>query len=250
MVSAKTQLALDGLEVRVLGVERRGRALSVRLRLWNRSTATRVVRDEDRQIYVDAAGGRVYGQMGRTLRVKPEGDVTATYRFKHVAAAGSGTRGVWLGVVPFAELARAHPRRLGAIQLELPPEGGSGNVLNRSRRRTAAPRRRPASRAQQKPRRAQGSRQMVRLTLVATAPVYVCVRAGRRVLVPGRLLQSGEQAGPFRAQRFTMTLGNSAIKMRLGGRPPIVPTNSPSAYVVDRRGARALPLGRVPTCGG
>jgi hypothetical protein len=68
--------------------------------------------------------------------------------------------------------------------------------------------------------------------------------------VPGRMLQAGEQAGPFRATRFTMTLGNRNIAMRLDGGPAISPTASPSGYVVDRRGARAIPSGRFPTCGG
>jgi hypothetical protein len=62
------------------------------------------------------------------------------------------------------------------------------------------------------------------------------------------MLQAGEQAGPFRAPRFTMTLGNRAITMRVAGRPPISPTDSPSGYVVDRRGARPVPSGTVPTC--
>jgi hypothetical protein len=251
LVSAKTQLVLDGLEVRVLGVERRGDALSVRLRFRNRSTAMRVLRDNHRQIYVDAAGRRDYGRIGRALRMKPNSEVTATSRFADVGMTLGGTRGVWLGVVPVAEGDRAHPSEIGAIQLELPPGRGAANALDRSRRQTASTRRRPATRPPQKqPRRAQGTGQMVRLTLVATAPVYVCVRAGQRVLVPGRTLQTGEQAGPFRAQRFTMTLGNMAIRMRLDGHPPIVPTVSPSGYVVDRRGARALPVGRLPTCGG
>jgi hypothetical protein len=251
LVSAKTQLVLDGLEVRVLGVERRLHALRVRLRFGNRSTAMRVLRDNHRQIYLDAAGRRVYGRIGQALRIKPKTEVTATSRFADIGTTLGGTRRVWLGVVPFAEVARAHPSELGAIQLELPQERGSGNVLNRSRRQTAATRRRPATPAPQKqPRGAHGSRQMVRLTLVATARVYVCVRAGQRVLVPGRTLQSGEQAGPFRARRFTMALGNMAIRLRLDGQPPIVPTASPSGYVVDRRGARALPVGRLPTCGG
>jgi hypothetical protein len=251
LVNAKTQLVLDGLEVRVLGVERRRHALSVRLRFRNTSAAMRVLRDNHRQIYLDAAGRRVYGRTGRALRIKPNTAVTATSRFADVGTKLGGTRGVWLGVVPFAEAARAHPGELGAIQLELPPERGSRNVVNRSQRQTAATKRQPATPAAQKqPRGAHGSRQMVRLTLVATAPVYVCVRAGQRVLVPGRTLQSGEQAGPFRARRFTMTLGNMAIRMRLDGHAPIVPAASPSAYVVDRRGARALPVGRLPTCGG
>jgi len=242
---------VDGVEVRVLGVERRGHALSVRLRFRNTSTAMRMLLDNHRQIYLDAAGRRVYGRIGRALRMKPNTEVTATSRFADLGTAPATTRGAWLGVAPVDGVDRAHPSELGVMQLELPPKRlGAGDVLNRSRRQTASTKPRPATRPPPKhPPAAQGSRQMVRLTLVATAPVYVCARAGQRVLVPGRMLQAGEQAGPFRAQRFTMTLGNMAIRMRLDGHPPIVPTESPSGYVVDRRGARALPVGRLPTCG-
>jgi hypothetical protein len=62
------------------------------------------------------------------------------------------------------------------------------------------------------------------------------------------MLQAGEQAGPFRAARFTMTLGNRAITIRVAGRPTISPTASPSGYVVDRRGARPMPSGQLPSC--
>ena len=108
VVSAKAQLVLGDLEVRVLGVERTRGALSVRLRFGNRSTAMRVMRDKHRQIYIDGAGRHVYGQTGRTLRIEPKSEVTATYRFEDVGTAGGETRGVRLGVVPFAEVARAH----------------------------------------------------------------------------------------------------------------------------------------------
>jgi hypothetical protein len=250
LFGAKAQIVLDGFEVRVLGVERQGRAVRVLLRFGNRSTATRVMRDNDRQIYVEGAGRRVYGRTGRTLSIKRNSEVAATYRFEDVGATGRPARGAWLGVVPFAELARAHPSRVGAIQLELPANGGTGDVVNAPRRQGAATQRDAASAAhREQSRGAHGSRRRVRLTLVATGPVYVCVRAGQRVLVPGRMLQSGDQAGPFRATSFTMTLGSTAIRMRLDGRPPVAPTASPSGYVVDRRGARALPSGRLPTCG-
>jgi hypothetical protein len=251
LVSAQAPVALDGLEVRVLRIERHGGALSVLLRFGNTSSATRVMRDDHRQIYIESAGRRVYGRAGRTLSIEPKSEATATYRFNDVRAARGAAPGTFLGVVPFAELGRPHPSHLVAIQLELPANGGTGDVRNAPRREDAAtPRRAARPKQRQRPRGAHASRQTVRLTLVATAPVYVCVRTGQRILVPGRMLQAGDRAGPFRAARFTMTLGNSAIRLRLDGRRPIVPTASPSGYVVDRRGARALPFGRLPTCGG
>src|SRR3954464_13877920 len=45
----------------------------------------------------------------------------------------------------------------------------------------------------------------VTLTLSATAPVYVCLRAGEKVLVPAQTLPAGTQKGPYKAKRFAMT---------------------------------------------
>jgi hypothetical protein len=252
LVAEKTPLVLDDLEVRVLGVERLRRALGVRLRLRNRSAEMRVVRDSRRQLYVDAGGRRVYGRIGRALRMKPRTDVAATAWFDGVGSVRPGERGVWLGVLPFAQMARAHPSRLGAIQLHVPPEAASPKAPSGSRPSASAttpttPSRRPTTTSK---RSTPKTSRLVRLTMVATAPVYVCLLAGQRVLVPGRTLQPGEQVGPFRAPRFTMTLGSKAIRMRVNGGPPIVPSGSPSGYVLDRHGPRLLPLGRSPTCGG
>src|SRR5438270_3136383 len=88
-----------------------------------------------------------------------------------------------------------------------------------------------------------------RLTLVATGTVYVCLRAGPKVLAAGQTLSSGQKLGPFRARRFAMTLGNSSVTMHVNGRTLTVPpSNSAIGFVVDRRGRHAL-TGRLPTCG-
>src|SRR3954452_2011260 len=89
----------------------------------------------------------------------------------------------------------------------------------------------------------------VRLTLAPTGPVYVCLRAGEKVLVPGRTLTVGQQIGPFKAKRFAMTFGNSNVTMRVNGKRLTVPPSSgATGYAVDRKGRHAL-SGRLPTCG-
>src|SRR4051794_15062503 len=89
----------------------------------------------------------------------------------------------------------------------------------------------------------------VRLTLVATAPVYVCLRAGEKVLAAGKTLQAGERIGPFHARRFAMTFGNSNVTMRVNGKKLVVtPSSSAIGYAVDRKGRHVL-TGRLPTCG-
>jgi len=89
----------------------------------------------------------------------------------------------------------------------------------------------------------------VRLTLSATGPVYVCLRAGDKVLVPGRTLAVGQQIGPFKAKRFAMTFGNSNVTMRVNGKKLTVPPSSgATGYAVDRKGRHQL-TGKLPTCG-
>ena len=89
----------------------------------------------------------------------------------------------------------------------------------------------------------------VRLTLVATGPVYICLRAGQKVLVPGRTLAVGQTIGPYKAKRFAMTFGNSNLTMRVNGKKLTVPPSSgATGYAVDRKGRHTL-TGRLPTCG-
>ena len=128
----------------------------------------------------------------------------------------------------------------------------AGAAVDRAAATTSAARTTTAKRvkARTSAPKAASSAKRVRLTLVATAPVYVCLLAGQRVLVAGRTMQAGERLGPFRATRFAMTLGNSAVRMRINGGPSLgtAPT-SPIGYVVDARGRRRLPAGALPTCG-
>src|SRR4051794_1974728 len=89
----------------------------------------------------------------------------------------------------------------------------------------------------------------VRLTLAATGPVYVCLRAGEKVLVPGRTLAVGQRIGPFKAKRFAMTFGNSNVTMRVNGRRlAVTPSSGAIGFAVDRKGRHPL-SGKLPTCG-
>jgi len=91
----------------------------------------------------------------------------------------------------------------------------------------------------------------VRLQLVPTAPVSVClVDAGGEVLIANAILQPGERTRTFRSRRFRLVLGNNAVQLRLNGKARAVPPSSePIAYEITRRGRRDLPVGRRPTCG-
>jgi hypothetical protein len=118
-----------------------------------------------------------------------------------------------------------------------PPTQSTTTPTSRPTKRKAAP---PKPRAPQR----------VTLTLAATAPVYVCLRTRDTILIPAQTLAAGTQKGPYRGRRFTMTFGNDNVRMRVNGRLLKVPASSSAiGYVVDRRGRRPLPAGRLPTCG-
>jgi hypothetical protein len=92
--------------------------------------------------------------------------------------------------------------------------------------------------------------QRAKLTLRATGLVYVCLRAGDRILIAAETLEEGELRGPYRAKRFAMTLGNSNLSMRVNGKPLTVePSAEAIGYVVDTRGRRPLAEDARPTCG-
>ncbi len=90
----------------------------------------------------------------------------------------------------------------------------------------------------------------VRVGLVATGPVYVCLLGddGKR-LVAGKTLEAGASTGTFTAKRFELTLGNNAVKLTIDGTPRVVPASSEAiGYSITKAGRRPLPAGHLPTC--
>jgi cytoskeleton protein RodZ len=93
---------------------------------------------------------------------------------------------------------------------------------------------------------------LVRLRLVPTGPVYVCMkRAGGETVVDGRILQAGSRQPTYRSRRFRLVLGNSEVRLRVNGTTRTVPqTGGVLGYVVTPPGRlRALPAASRPRCG-
>lgn len=90
----------------------------------------------------------------------------------------------------------------------------------------------------------------VRLQIVGTGPVNVCLRAGDRTLVNGATLGAGDRIGPFESKRFRLTLGNNNAILRINGKnktlkpsaQPIGLTITPSA------GRQPLSAAKRPVC--
>jgi hypothetical protein len=92
---------------------------------------------------------------------------------------------------------------------------------------------------------------VVAVSVVATAPVYVClVGDDGHVLIPGVVLQTGSRTATFHARRFLLALGNSAVKLIVDGTGRRVPPSSGAiGYSITRAaGRRRLPAGQLPAC--
>jgi cytoskeleton protein RodZ len=100
-------------------------------------------------------------------------------------------------------------------------------------------------------RKRQAQARLVRLRLVPTGPVYVCLkRAGGESVVNGRILQSGSQQPTYRSRRFRLLLGNSEVRLRVNGRTrAVAPAATGIAYEITPPGrVRPLPAGSRPSC--
>jgi hypothetical protein len=90
----------------------------------------------------------------------------------------------------------------------------------------------------------------VRLRIVATSDVYVCLKAGDKTLVDGETLASGDRTRTFRSKRFRLTLGNNGVRLVINGRSKAVaPSADPIGMQITRRGGRQpLPASKRPVC--
>ena len=91
---------------------------------------------------------------------------------------------------------------------------------------------------------------LITLSVQPTAPVYVClISAGGRKLIPGLILQPGLTQPTYLSHSFTITLGNSSVKLFIEGSQRTVPPSSQAiGYSVTKSGRHTLPQGQLPTC--
>jgi cytoskeleton protein RodZ len=109
-----------------------------------------------------------------------------------------------------------------------------------------------ASTSSRSSRRKRSKPKLVRLRLVPTGPVYVCLkRAGGETVVDGRILQAGSRQPTYRSRRFRLLLGNSEVRLRINGRSrPVAPTGGVLGYEITPPGrVRPLPAASRPRCG-
>jgi hypothetical protein len=99
----------------------------------------------------------------------------------------------------------------------------------------------PQAPARPRPRPRPAVPATVRLTLIPAAEVYVCLRDARGQLLVSTTLGAGDTRS-FRGRRFRLTVGNSALSMRVNGRQlGVEPSPSATTYEIAPRGRRQLP---------
>jgi cytoskeleton protein RodZ len=86
--------------------------------------------------------------------------------------------------------------------------------------------------------------------VIATGPVYVCLRAaGARKLVNGQILTPNARTATFRSSRFDLTLGNGNAKLKVNGRVlSVPPVQSGIGYRITVKGRHTLSPSARPTC--
>jgi cytoskeleton protein RodZ len=110
---------------------------------------------------------------------------------------------------------------------------------------------RSSTTSQRSRRRRRQTARLVRLRLVPTGPVYVCLkRAGGETVVNGRILQAGSRQPTYRSRRFRLLLGNSEVRLRVNGRTrAVTPSGGVLGYEITPPGrVRPLPPASRPAC--
>ena len=113
------------------------------------------------------------------------------------------------------------------------------------RPRAHPPSSRPVKRAPEAPRA-----RLVKLHLVPTASVYVCLVDGAgKKLIPGQIFSPGQTIPTATAGKLLLTLGNASVQMKVDGSVVKVAASSSSiGFLLTPAGTRRLPLAQQPTC--
>jgi cytoskeletal protein RodZ len=89
----------------------------------------------------------------------------------------------------------------------------------------------------------------VTLKLVATSTVYVCVEDGNgKRLVPGVTYAAGQSIPTATAKKLLITLGNSAVQMKVNGKTVPVAAGAPIGYELTPGNMKLLARAAMPTC--
>jgi cytoskeletal protein RodZ len=89
----------------------------------------------------------------------------------------------------------------------------------------------------------------VTVKLVPTSSVYVCVEDGNgKKLIAGLIYAPGQTIPTETANKLLITLGNSAVQMKVNGKSVPVGPGSPIGYELTPGKTTPLPRAALPTC--
>ena len=103
-----------------------------------------------------------------------------------------------------------------------------------------------------KKKKAQGEPTVVRLQVLPTGPVSVCLEdASGEALIGNLTLDAGQDTETFRSKRFRMSFGTGEAQLRIDGKTYAVSDDAPVGYEV-RAGGKPQRLAEAerPTCAG
>jgi cytoskeletal protein RodZ len=128
-----------------------------------------------------------------------------------------------------------------------------GNLSNKSK--TPAPAGVHARTTPHKPRKhhhrtAPPAPKTVKLELVPTGTVYVCLVDGAgKKLIPGQIFSAGQTIPTKTASKLLLTLGNNAVQMKVNGTKVTVNASATSiGFLLQPTGSTPLPASKQPTC--
>lgn len=109
---------------------------------------------------------------------------------------------------------------------------------------------RRAKAARERARKRAAARRVVRVKLVPTGVVFAClVDARDRPVVNGQNLTPGQPSRTFRSKRFTLTVGNGSVVVRVNDKSIDVPDRADAvSYSIAAGRAREIPTTQGPTC--
>jgi cytoskeleton protein RodZ len=90
----------------------------------------------------------------------------------------------------------------------------------------------------------------VKLQLVPTGAVYVCLVDGTgKRLIPGQIFSAGQTIPTETAPKLLLTLGNASVRLRANGSVvSVAPSATSIGFLFEPGGHRSLPVSRQPSC--
>lgn len=90
----------------------------------------------------------------------------------------------------------------------------------------------------------------VKLQLVPTGTVYVCLVDGTgKKLIPGQIFSTGQTIPTETASKLLLTLGNASVQMKVNGSDvKVTPSSTSIGFLLEPTGNSPLPVSKQPRC--